>query len=85
MQLKNNTSFPIVTQFPPHPLPKSVIDSGEAERQAEKQPSTSGGWRATISVAEDYHGLSGCQSLVPLFGMLLTVHQILDPEVASHL
>lgn len=39
----------------------------------------------TVSVARDHHGLSGYQTLVPLFGMLLTVHHILYPEVASHL
>lgn len=85
MQLKKNILSPIVNQFPPHPIPKSVCDSGEAELQAEQQPSMPGGCRAIISVVRDYHGLSGCQTLVSLFGVLLTVHHILYPEVTSHL
>lgn len=85
MQLKKNILSPIVNQFPPHPIPKSVSDSGEAELQAEQQPSTPGWCRATISVARGYHSLRRYQTLVPLFGMLLTVHHILYPEVASHL
>lgn len=72
----------------PQPIPKSITERDEVVLQADKQHSSSraeGKCGAADSLAIGHSGLRrSCLTLVPLFGVLLTVHHIPNPKVTPH-
>lgn len=68
---------------PPRPFPKSISESDEVQLQVDVQPASSGADRCGAACSLARGGRLAL--LVPLTGVLLTVHVIPEPKVTSHL